>query len=248
MIHTSHVRGNPSTSLTNKGWKMKKSSLLSVVALSVGRRVPARRLFQRRRRHSPERGRRRRRGRDGDRACVILPDAASSADRWEDLDRKYLGEGLEAAGFEADIQNAQGDVSKYATIADQQLTQGCGVMLLVDLPGAGSSRGREGQGRGHPGDRLRPPDRGRRLLRVVRQRRGRPSARARPCVDGLAAAGKDPAIGRRRLHGRRPRGRQRRDVPRRRRGGHGGRGHQPGRRAPGDLGQARSRRPTSSRP
>ena len=33
------------------------------------------------------------------RACVILPDAASSP-RWESLDRKYLEEGLEAAGFE----------------------------------------------------------------------------------------------------------------------------------------------------
>ena len=47
---------------------------------------------------------------DGDatasRACVILPDAASSP-RWENFDRKYLQEGLEAAGFEVDIQNAQ---------------------------------------------------------------------------------------------------------------------------------------------
>ena len=42
------------------------------------------------------------------RACVILPDSASS-DRWENLDRKYLSEGLEGAGFEVDIQNAQGN-------------------------------------------------------------------------------------------------------------------------------------------
>ena len=63
------------------------------------------------------------------RACVILPDAASSP-RWENFDHKYLQEGLESAGFAVDIQNAQGDVNKYSTIADQQLTQGCGVMLL----------------------------------------------------------------------------------------------------------------------
>ncbi|MGA1828135.1 sugar ABC transporter substrate-binding protein, partial [Microbacterium sp.] len=69
------------------------------------------------------------------RACVILPDAASSP-RWENFDRTYLQEGLEGAGFEVDIQNAQGDVNKYSTIADQQLTQGCGVMLLVDYQGA----------------------------------------------------------------------------------------------------------------
>jgi len=66
---------------------------------------------------------------------VILPDSASS-NRWEDLDRPYLTDGLKAAGFEADVQNAQGDKDKYATIADQQLTKGCGVMLLVDYQGA----------------------------------------------------------------------------------------------------------------
>jgi ABC-type xylose transport system, periplasmic component len=69
------------------------------------------------------------------RACVILPDAASSP-RWENFDRKYLQEGLEGAGFEVDIQNAQGNVNTFSTIADQQLTQGCGVMLLVDYQGA----------------------------------------------------------------------------------------------------------------
>ena len=72
---------------------------------------------------------------EGGRACVILPDAASSP-RWENFDRKYLQEGLEGAGFDVDIQNAQGDVNKYSTIADQQLTQGCGVMVLVDYQGA----------------------------------------------------------------------------------------------------------------
>src|SRR6516225_866025 len=56
----------------------------------------------------------------GKRACVILPDAASSP-RWENFDRKYLQEGLTAAGFQADIQNAQGDTNKYSTIADQQM-------------------------------------------------------------------------------------------------------------------------------
>jgi len=83
------------------------------------------------------------------RACVILPDAASSP-RWENFDRKYLQEGLEAAGFEADIQNAQGDTSKFATIADQQLTQGCGVMLLVDYNGAAEGVATKAKGQGIP--------------------------------------------------------------------------------------------------
>ena len=38
----------------------------------------------------------------GTRACVILPDAASSP-RWENFDRTYLQEGLTAAGFDVDI-------------------------------------------------------------------------------------------------------------------------------------------------
>ncbi|MDY0910985.1 sugar ABC transporter substrate-binding protein [Microbacterium sp. CFBP9034] len=83
------------------------------------------------------------------RACVILPDAASSP-RWENFDRKYLQEGLEGAGFEVDIQNAQGDVAKYATIAEQQLTQGCGVMLLVDYQGAAEGVAADAKAEGIP--------------------------------------------------------------------------------------------------
>jgi len=73
----------------------------------------------------------------GKRACVILPDTESSP-RWESGDRPALQKALTDAGFAADIQNAQNDTEKYATIADQQLSKGCGVMLLVDLNGAGA--------------------------------------------------------------------------------------------------------------
>ncbi|MET0736578.1 MAG: substrate-binding domain-containing protein [Microbacterium sp.] len=83
------------------------------------------------------------------RACVILPDAASSP-RWENFDQPFLQEGLEAAGFEVDIQNAQGDVARYATIGDQQLTQGCGVMLLVDYQGAAESVAADAAAEGIP--------------------------------------------------------------------------------------------------
>ena len=51
------------------------------------------------------------------RACVILPDSASSP-RWENGDRPALDKAFTDAGFTADIQNAQGDTNKYATIAD----------------------------------------------------------------------------------------------------------------------------------
>jgi len=85
----------------------------------------------------------------GKRACVILPDSASSP-RWESFDRKYLNDGLTAAGFTADIQNAQGDTSKYATIGDQQLTKGCGVMILVDYNGAAVGVAKKAKAQGIP--------------------------------------------------------------------------------------------------
>jgi len=63
---------------------------------------------------------------------VILPDAASSA-RWETADRKYLGEAFKAAGVQYDIQNANGDKAKFGTIADQMLSSGATVLLIVNL-------------------------------------------------------------------------------------------------------------------
>jgi D-xylose transport system substrate-binding protein len=70
------------------------------------------------------------------RACVMLPDADSSS-RWENGDRPALEAAFKDIGFEPDIQNALNDTGKYATLAEQQLTKGCSVMLLVDLNGAG---------------------------------------------------------------------------------------------------------------
>ena len=63
---------------------------------------------------------------------VILPDAASSA-RWETADRPFLEEAFTAAGVEYDIQNANGDKAKFATIADQMLASGINVLMLVNL-------------------------------------------------------------------------------------------------------------------
>ncbi|MDP1879182.1 MAG: substrate-binding domain-containing protein [Actinomycetota bacterium] len=68
----------------------------------------------------------------GGKACVILPDAASSA-RWETADRPFLEEAFTAAGVEYDIQNANGDKAKFATIADGMLASGCGALLIVNL-------------------------------------------------------------------------------------------------------------------
>jgi D-xylose transport system substrate-binding protein len=83
------------------------------------------------------------------RACVILPDAASS-NRWENGDRPALEKAFKDAGFTTDIQNAQGDTSKYATLAQQQLTKGCGVMLLVDYNNAGVQVAQKAKAQGIP--------------------------------------------------------------------------------------------------
>ncbi|WP_430868805.1 sugar ABC transporter substrate-binding protein [Demequina aurantiaca] len=80
---------------------------------------------------------------------MILPDAASSP-RWENGDRPALEEAITSAGFEVDIQNAQGDTAKYATIAEQQMTSGCDVMLLVDLQGAAVTVTENAQAEGIP--------------------------------------------------------------------------------------------------
>ncbi|MEV0643940.1 substrate-binding domain-containing protein [Phytomonospora sp. NPDC050363] len=63
---------------------------------------------------------------------VILPDSKSSA-RWETADRKFLQAAFEAAGVEYDIQNAQNDKTAFGTIADQMITNGATVLMIVNL-------------------------------------------------------------------------------------------------------------------
>src|SRR5262245_24647041 len=57
------------------------------------------------------------------RACVIMPDTDSSS-RWPNGDTPALQKQFPAAGFKVDIQNAENDTSKYATIAQQQMAGG----------------------------------------------------------------------------------------------------------------------------
>lgn len=124
------------------------------------------------------------------RACVILPDADSGT-RWEPGDRPALQSALEAAGYEADIQNAQSDTAKYATIADQQLSKGCGVMILVDYQGAAVAVTEKAKAQGIPVIAYDRPIAGADYYvsfdnEVVGQMQGQ------MVLDGLAAAGIDP--------------------------------------------------------
>jgi D-xylose transport system substrate-binding protein len=63
---------------------------------------------------------------------VILPDAASS-NRWETADRGFLQAAFDAAGVKVDIQNANGDKAAFQTIADQMLSAGAKVLVMVNL-------------------------------------------------------------------------------------------------------------------
>jgi D-xylose transport system substrate-binding protein len=64
--------------------------------------------------------------------AVLLPDTKSSV-RWETQDRKYLDESLTAAGVDHTIVNAEADKATQLTQAEQALTNGAKVLLLVDL-------------------------------------------------------------------------------------------------------------------
>jgi D-xylose transport system substrate-binding protein len=124
------------------------------------------------------------------RACVILPDADSSS-RWENGDRPALESSFKKAGFETDIQNAQNDTQKFATIADQQLTKGCGVMLLVNLNGAADQVTQKAHNQGIPVIAYdRPTDGADYYISFDNFHVG--ELEGQMVVDGLKAAGKDP--------------------------------------------------------
>ena len=64
--------------------------------------------------------------------AVLLPDSASSA-RWEADDRRFLAAAFDEAGVEYTIVNAEGDARAQQTQAEQAITNGAKVLLLVNL-------------------------------------------------------------------------------------------------------------------
>src|SRR4051794_27684498 len=63
---------------------------------------------------------------------VLLPDTKSSV-RWESFDRPLLKKAFTDAGVPVEIQNAQGDKSTQQQQAEQMITNGAKVLLLVNL-------------------------------------------------------------------------------------------------------------------
>jgi D-xylose transport system substrate-binding protein len=64
--------------------------------------------------------------------AVLLPDSKSSV-RWETVDRPFLKAAFDKAGIQATIQNAEGDKSAQQQQAEQAITNGAKVLLLVNL-------------------------------------------------------------------------------------------------------------------
>ena len=71
-------------------------------------------------------------GGDVGKVAVLLPDSKSSV-RWETVDRPFLQKAFEDAGVEATIQNAEGDKATQQQQAEQAITNGAKVILLVNL-------------------------------------------------------------------------------------------------------------------
>jgi D-xylose transport system substrate-binding protein len=78
---------------------------------------------------------------------VLLPDSKSST-RWETVDRPFLKKAFDAAGIKSDIQNAEGDKSTQQQQAEQMITNGAKVLLLVNLD-SGSGAAIEANAQSH---------------------------------------------------------------------------------------------------
>jgi D-xylose transport system substrate-binding protein len=71
-------------------------------------------------------------GGDKGKVAVLLPDSKSSV-RWETVDRPFLKQAFDDAGIENEIQNAEGDKATQQQQAEQAITNGAKVLLLVNL-------------------------------------------------------------------------------------------------------------------
>lgn len=64
--------------------------------------------------------------------AVLLPDSASSS-RWEQDDRRFLSAAFDEAGVSYSIVNAEGDAAQQIAQAEQAITNGAKVILMVNL-------------------------------------------------------------------------------------------------------------------
>ncbi|GGS50798.1 MULTISPECIES: sugar ABC transporter substrate-binding protein [Actinokineospora] len=89
-------------------------------------------------------------GGEGVKVGVILPETASSA-RWEGFDKPMIEAAMAAEGLDADVQNAQGDVQKFTTLADSMISQGVKVLVIASINSeVGASVAAKAKARGIP--------------------------------------------------------------------------------------------------
>jgi len=122
--------------------------------------------------------------------CAVMPDADSSS-RWVHNDQPTLTKQFTDAGFKMNIQNAENDTQKYATIAQQMLTSGCNLMVLTDLNGAGVQVAQKAKAQGIPVIAYDRPIKGADYY-VSFDNFHVGELEGQMVVDGLKAAGKDP--------------------------------------------------------
>jgi D-xylose transport system substrate-binding protein len=80
--------------------------------------------------------------------AVLLPDSKSSV-RWETVDRPFLKKAFDDAGIQNEIQNAEGDKATQQQQAEQAITNGAKVILLVNLDsGSGAAIAANAKSRG----------------------------------------------------------------------------------------------------
>jgi D-xylose transport system substrate-binding protein len=80
--------------------------------------------------------------------AVLLPDSKSSV-RWETVDRPFLKQAFDDAGVDSEIQNAEGDKATQQQQAEQAITNGAKVLLLVNLDsGSGAAIAANAKGQG----------------------------------------------------------------------------------------------------
>jgi D-xylose transport system substrate-binding protein len=63
---------------------------------------------------------------------VLLPDSATSP-RWESDDRRFFEQAFKEAGVEYNIVNAEGDAAQQQSQAEQAISDGASVILLVSI-------------------------------------------------------------------------------------------------------------------
>lgn len=124
-------------------------------------------------------------------ACVIFPDAETSS-RWVNGDQPAIEQAFRQAGFTPNVQNAQNDTNKYATIGQQELTEGCTVMVLTDLNGAGIQVTQQAHNAGVPVIAYDRPIKGADYY-ISFDNFHVGELQGKIVVDGLKAEGKDPA-------------------------------------------------------